>query len=98
MTTALFIGRFQPMHNGHIYVIKEILKEHSKIIISIGSANKSHENLNPLTLEERKEMINIVMKKEHITNYEIIEDNDVNKHPLWMDNIKNNYQHFWFKY
>ncbi|MBT6040585.1 adenylyltransferase/cytidyltransferase family protein, partial [Candidatus Woesearchaeota archaeon] len=29
MTTALFIGRFQPFHNGHLAVIKQIIEKHS---------------------------------------------------------------------
>ena len=35
---GLLIGRIQPLHNGHIKVIQETLKEVDEIIIGIGSA------------------------------------------------------------
>ena len=40
---GILIGRMQPLHNGHIEVIKKILNEVDEIIIGIGSAQISHE-------------------------------------------------------
>ena len=35
---ALFIGRFQPLHHGHLYVLRTILKSYNKVKIGIGSS------------------------------------------------------------
>ncbi|EQD45121.1 nicotinamide-nucleotide adenylyltransferase, partial [mine drainage metagenome] len=50
---AFVVGRFQPFHNGHLHVIKEILSQYSSVIIGIGSAQYSHTMENPFTAGER---------------------------------------------
>lgn len=92
--TALFIGRFQPFHLGHLSDVKLALSENDFLIISIGSSNKSHTLENPFTVEERIEMIESVMKEEGIKNYKIIKDPDVGNDGEWMQNIKDNYPKF----
>lgn len=53
---GLFIGRFQPPHNGHIAALQEIEKECNEIIIVIGSADKCFTLRDPLTAGERLTM------------------------------------------
>jgi len=53
----VFIGRFQPLHNGHIHVINEALKRTEKLIVLIGSSNIAPSPRNPFTFEQRKVMI-----------------------------------------
>lgn len=60
---GLVIGRFQPFHKGHQYLIEESLKISEKIIIGIGSANKSDAK-NPWNWEERKKVIAAFLKHE----------------------------------
>jgi bifunctional NMN adenylyltransferase/nudix hydrolase len=55
--TAVLIGRFQPFHNGHKYLVDYAVNNYKKIIIIIGSSNKFRTRKNPFTYEERKEMI-----------------------------------------
>ncbi len=57
MTTALFLGRFQPVHKGHIQSIKSMLKETEELILVVGSALKSFSVRNPFTAGERIEML-----------------------------------------
>ena len=54
---AVFIGRFQPLHNVHVQIIKRALDIADKVIIIIGSAKKPRTFENPFTEVERKEMI-----------------------------------------
>lgn len=57
MRRALFIGRFQPFHKGHLYSIKYILKEFDEVVITIAAAQYSYTIDNPFTAGERVEMI-----------------------------------------
>ena len=63
--TGLFIGRFQPFHKGHLWAVREILKECDSIIIGVGSSNKQNTTTDPFTFEERKSMIEETFKDEY---------------------------------
>ena len=65
--TALIVGRFQPFHKGHLFLIKKALEKADKIIIGIGSANMSDDN-NPIDFETRKKIIKAVTYKEKIAD------------------------------
>lgn len=60
----LILGRFQPLHNGHMKMIKHALEEDPELIIAIGSAGRSNERQNPLSGDERKQMIETILKTE----------------------------------
>ncbi len=86
---GLLIGRFQPFHLGHVYVIKEIAKEVDEIIIGIGSAQKSHSLENPFTAGERLMMISRSLYENGIDkNYYIIPINDIDNNSLWVSHVK----------
>jgi nicotinamide-nucleotide adenylyltransferase len=87
MKTALFIGRFQPLHIGHLKVIKWILKKYDKIIIVIGSSQESNSDKNPFSAKKRREMIDKTLKAENIEKYEIIEIPDVHDDEVWVKSI-----------
>jgi len=87
MKTALFIGRFQPFHIGHLKLIKWLLKKYDKVIILIGSFQESNTEKNPFTGEERREMINKTLKTESIEKYEIIEIPDVHDDEAWVKSV-----------
>lgn len=54
---AVFIGRFQPVHNGHMAVINDGLRCADQLIILCGSAHQPRSTRNPWTVEEREAMI-----------------------------------------
>ena len=54
---AVYIGRFQPFHNGHLSVINKAEKLADKVLVLVGSANASPSIRNPFTYDERWEMI-----------------------------------------
>lgn len=58
---GLFIGRCQPFHKGHQEIINEILLEGLQPIIVLGSSNIERDRQkNPLTYDQRKEIIRLV--------------------------------------
>ena len=54
---SVFIGRFQPAHFGHYYVIRQALKNTDCLVVLVGSAGQPRDYFNPFTFEERKQMI-----------------------------------------
>lgn len=58
----VYIGRFQPIHNGHMAIIErtiKMMKENDSFTIIIGSADQERTIRNPLTVEERKKTLEI---------------------------------------
>lgn len=64
---VVVIGRFQPLHYGHVYLIKQAAKMAKKITIGIGSANIKDED-NPFTAEQRLYMLRKAMTREGLTD------------------------------
>ena len=87
---AILIGRFQPLHLGHIQIIKKILKERDELVIGIGSAQISHTPENPFTAGERITMITKSLDEEKIArdNFYIIPIVDVGNNSLWVANVE----------
>lgn len=89
MQSALFVGRFQPFHNGHLDVVKHILKENERVVIVIGSAEKNFLPENPMTAGERFQLIDDALKEAKIPaeKYCIIPVRNVNNYALWVNHI-----------
>lgn len=88
MKTGLFIGRFQPFHNGHLSAIKEMGKGCGSIIVAIGSAQYGFYPKNPLTGGERVEIVNAVIKREISKPFAVIPVEDINCYPKYVAHIE----------
>lgn len=53
MSTAVIIGRFTPLHNGHVAMIQKATQEHDKVLILVGSPNKLPDFKLPFPVETR---------------------------------------------
>lgn len=86
---ALFIGRFQPLHHGHIYVLNKIFKSYKKIKIGIGSSQLSKTKTDPFTNEERVSFINSALKERNINpdRFEIFAIPDIFNANKWVDHV-----------
>jgi len=86
---ALFIGRFQPLHHGHIYVLNKIFKGYKKIKIGIGSSQLSKTKTDPFTSEERASFINSALKERNINpdRFEIYAIPDIFNASKWVDHV-----------
>ena len=90
MTRALFIGRFQPFHFGHLHAIEVILAECDELLLVVGSAQMSHQRDNPFTAGERIEMIREALGEANIPSdrYMIIPIPDASAHTLWVSAVE----------
>jgi len=53
----VYIGRFQPFHNGHAKIIQDISRLAKKTVVIVGSKSNPVTVKNPFSFEERKTMI-----------------------------------------
>jgi nicotinamide-nucleotide adenylyltransferase len=63
---GLMVGRFQPFHNGHLYLSNQILQECDELIIAIGSAQFNYIYKDPFTAGERVLMIHAALLESKI--------------------------------
>jgi nicotinamide-nucleotide adenylyltransferase len=87
MTRAFYIGRFQPYHNGHQYVLEQLAETADAIVIGVGSAQLSHETENPFTAGERILMITGSLKHIRIPIY-VIPIEDIKRNALWVAHVR----------
>lgn len=87
---GILIGRMQPVHNGHMEVIKRILEEVDEIVIGIGSAQLSHEVKDPFTAGERVLMMTQALAEIDVdpSRYYIIPMQDINFNAIWVSHVK----------
>jgi nicotinamide-nucleotide adenylyltransferase len=86
MKRGFYIGRFQPYHEGHQYVLTQISKEVDEIVIGIGSAQLSHAVENPFTAGERVLMITRSLETLHCPFY-VIPIEDIKRNALWVAHV-----------
>lgn len=61
--TVVLIGRFQPLHNAHVELLKQAGKLANNVVIIVGSAFKPRTFKNPFTSNEREEMIRTAVSR-----------------------------------
>ena len=83
---GLYIGRFQPIHLGHLHCIRDVLSKTSQVIIAIGSAQFSHTLHNPFTAGERVTMLRMALDETGVdaSKYFLIPIRDLRIHDLWV--------------
>lgn len=61
---GVLIGRFQPLHIGHVELIRESLKIFDVLIVLIGSCNVTTSVKNPFTAKQREKMFLLEFEEE----------------------------------
>lgn len=89
MIRGLFVGRFQPFHLGHLYIIKKLLEEVDELIIAIGSAQYSHTFKDPFNAGERIWMVRSALNEDGVDprRYYLIPVPDVNDNRIWAAHV-----------
>jgi bifunctional NMN adenylyltransferase/nudix hydrolase len=86
---AVFIGRFQPFHNGHLEVVRRALAEASRLLIVIGSDEAARRaDFVPFTTSERREMILASLPREDRDRVVFKGAPDLGDITAWADRIR----------
>lgn len=86
----VFIGRFQPWHEGHEEVLRTAFKLSRNVIVLIGSANRHRSPKNPWEYFQREEMIERSFKDKSAFQDLIIRPlNDYPNDTAWIMTVEN---------
>ncbi|MHA1398204.1 MAG: adenylyltransferase/cytidyltransferase family protein [Candidatus Heimdallarchaeaceae archaeon] len=94
---ALYLGRFNPPHKGHVHGIEYILKQQDidEVIILVGSGEKAYSLKNPFTGGERLEMLKAIVKEYFdLKKFYIMAIPDTNRNTIWPANVVDLVPHF----
>ena len=61
MKTGVILARFQPIHNGHLQLIKKACDENEQVLVIIGSIDKLSKR-NPIPWTIRKQLVEKAIK------------------------------------
>lgn len=88
--TCVFIGRFQPFHSGQMMVLEGMVKLCGRVIVAVGSSNKSDSKTDPFSWDERREMIQRALQEKNLieANVTIVGVPDVALDAKWIDHVK----------
>lgn len=85
---GMYLGRFQPFHNGHKSIVDKMLEECEKVLIVIGSSDKKGTVKNPFPAWERCIMIDSVYPQDRIVSIVCIPDrNTIANDSAWGDYV-----------
>ncbi|NKI94312.1 bifunctional nicotinamide-nucleotide adenylyltransferase/Nudix hydroxylase [Rhizobacter sp. SG703] len=82
--TAVYIGRFQPFHNGHLALLNQALAIAPQVIVVIGSAHQARSPKNPFSWEERAEMIRLAVPEDERSRIDFLPVRDYYDEARWL--------------
>ncbi|MFB6303404.1 MAG: nicotinamide-nucleotide adenylyltransferase [Haloferacaceae archaeon] len=84
---GFYIGRFQPYHDGHHHMVREIAEDVDELVLGIGSAGDSHTTRNPFTAGERVTMVAKAVRELDVLTYTVpIED--LERNSVWVSHVR----------
>lgn len=84
---GFYIGRFQPYHDGHHHMVKEIAEQVDELVLGIGSAGDSHTPRNPFTAGERVMMVTKSVAEFDIPTY-VVPIEDLDRNSVWVSHVQ----------
>jgi nicotinamide-nucleotide adenylyltransferase len=85
---GLIIGRFQPLHWGHVRLIEWVKADGAVPHIGIGSSQFAHTRDNPFTAQERRRMIEAADKALGLKVGPIFEVPDIFDDTRWVEHVE----------
>lgn len=85
----VIIGRWQPVHNGHVKILNKATELSQNIIVVVGSINQPRTYKNPFSFQERVDLIKSCIRIDDLHTFKFVgvEDNLYNE-DSWIKNIQ----------
>jgi nicotinamide-nucleotide adenylyltransferase len=84
----MVVGRFQPLHLGHVRMLEFVASRFDYLVVGVGSSNRAGLLDNPFSFEERLKMIERSLKLG--VGYEVVGIPDFDDDDKWVNWIKKN--------
>jgi bifunctional NMN adenylyltransferase/nudix hydrolase len=85
---AVYIGRFQPLHNGHLALLRQALDAAAHVVVVIGSAHQARTPKNPFTWQERAEMIRLALPEADRARLSVLPVRDCYEDARWVASVR----------
>ncbi len=79
---GLVVGRFQPLHKGHEAVIRRAIEDCVHVAVAVGSTNAKQGPQNPLSWDERRDLLLGVFPEAEVFNVP-----DIHDPPNWVAHL-----------
>lgn len=85
---AVYIGRFQPLHLGHLSLIYQTLDQGRHVVLVLGSAHQARTPKNPFTWQERAEMIRAALPEADQERVHLLPVRDYYDEARWVQAVR----------
>ena len=86
--TAIYIGRFEPVHNGHLALLRRALDNAAHVIVVIGSAWQARSPKNPFTWQEREAMLRDALPPADRSRLQVLPVRDYYNEAVWVKAVR----------
>ncbi len=86
---AVYIGRFQPIHNGHLACIRQALSSARRVIVVVGSIGRARDIRHAWTFSERESMIRASLSEADLERIQIVGVRDfIYSEERWLEHVQ----------
>ncbi|SEA69029.1 bifunctional nicotinamide-nucleotide adenylyltransferase/Nudix hydroxylase [Acidovorax soli] len=86
--TTIYIGRFEPVHNGHMALLQRALDSARSVIVVMGSAWQARSPKNPFTCDERANMMLAALTAADRARVQVLPMRDYYNEALWVQAVR----------
>ncbi len=85
---AVYVGRFQPFHHGHLALLRQALAVAPRCVLVIGSAHQARTPKNPFSWEERAEMVKLALTEDERSRVHFLPVRDYYDEARWVRAVR----------
>ncbi|GAA4423476.1 bifunctional nicotinamide-nucleotide adenylyltransferase/Nudix hydroxylase [Acidovorax lacteus] len=86
--TAILIGRFEPVHHGHVALLQHALDHAPQVIVVMGSAWQARSPKNPFTWQEREAMLRGALPDAVQQRLKVLPVRDYYNESVWVQAVR----------